>query len=195
MPPSDSQRISKGTLAALCLGGSLVALGFLLVFAFPFLMRDEAALSRFAGARWWILLHVSSGSIALVLATVLLWRLAFERDQAGALLLRAAYCGSVTVSWGPGLYLAVMLDGEVWYAAGITGLAVAWGATTGLGAWTLIRGRTMHHNRWLLRSCVVTFAFVFFAGWLYSCLDSSLAQWPTDCGSPAGVLDITALPD
>lgn len=121
-------------------------------------------LGRFVGRRWWILLHVSSGSIALVLATVLLWRISLERDQAVASLLRAAYFSGVAVSCVPGMYLAIMLEGEVGYAAGLTGLAVAWAVTTGLSGWTMIRGRAMQHNRWLLRSCTVTFAFVFFRG-------------------------------
>ncbi len=48
------------------------------------------------------------------------------------------------------------------FGHGLTGLGIAWIATTGLGCIAISRGVIHQHREWMIRSYVVTFAFVMF---------------------------------
>jgi hypothetical protein len=48
------------------------------------------------------------------------------------------------------------------FGAGLLGLSLAWTVTTGLAFASIRRSLIEQHKEWMLRSCVVTFAFVTF---------------------------------
>ncbi len=59
-------------------------------------------------------------------------------------------------------YLALHTPFRFVFGMGLTGLAVAWVVTTGLGLVAVRRGQIAQHQEWMIRSYVVTFAFVTF---------------------------------
>jgi hypothetical protein len=69
---------------------------------------------------------------------------------------------SVALSSVAAFYLACHTDFGWVFGMGLAGLAGAWIVTTGL-AFVAIRRHLIHqHQEWMIRSCVVTFAFVTF---------------------------------
>ncbi|MFX9101200.1 DUF2306 domain-containing protein, partial [Acinetobacter baumannii] len=61
------------------------------------------------------------------------------------------------------IYLAVTIDPQYFaYSAGLLGLAGAWLVTTSMALWSIHRRAIEQHREWMLRSYVVTFAFVDF---------------------------------
>ena len=71
-----------------------------------------------------------------------------------------------------GFYLAFTLPGNRFaYQSGLFFLCVAWALTTGMALWSIRNRRFEQHRDWMLRSYVVTFAFVtfrLFADWMSS---------------------------
>ena len=54
-------------------------------------------------------------------------------------------------------------NGVSWgFAVGLFGLAVAWVTTTGMAYASIIRRKFLMHKEWMIRSYIVTFAFVTF---------------------------------
>jgi hypothetical protein len=100
--------------------------------------------------------------VALLLGPIQLW-LGFSR-QAVTLhrILGVGYVLSVAVSCTAAFYLAWKTDFGWVFGLGFASLAVAWIATTGLAVAAILRRLIQQHREWMIRSCVVTFAFVLF---------------------------------
>jgi len=74
-----------------------------------------------------------------------------------------AYMIAVGASSIGAFYLATHPAGGYWvFGAGLAGLAVAWVTTTGLAFVAIKRSLITDHKEWMIRSYVVTFAFVVF---------------------------------
>jgi hypothetical protein len=72
------------------------------------------------------------------------------------------YLVGVAVGAAGAYYLALTTPSGWLYASGLFGLAVAWTVTTGM-AYLAIRARAIEqHREWMIRSFVVTLAFVVF---------------------------------
>ena len=76
--------------------------------------------------------------------------------------LGVAYVASVGVGSIAAFYLAARTDLGWMFGAGITGLGVAWVVTTTMAIAAVRRGLIEQHQDWMIRSYVVTFAFVTF---------------------------------
>lgn len=132
--------------------------------ALPYLAGDEAHLIAYASRRAAILVHIGFGTIALFAGPVQLWlglsgrRVGVHR-RLGQVYVVAVLCGALAA-----FYLSTHTDGGWVFGSGLFGLAVAWLITTGL-AWVAVRRRNIEqHREWMIRSYVVTFAFVTFRG-------------------------------
>jgi hypothetical protein len=74
-----------------------------------------------------------------------------------------AYMIAVGASSIGAFYLATHPSGGYWvFGAGLAGLATAWVTTTGLAFLAIKRSLITDHKEWMIRSYVVTFAFVLF---------------------------------
>lgn len=141
---------------------AVLALGFVVAFVVPYLTLTPARYQVFWPRRWWLLTHLTFGTVALLIAPVQYWlgvtrrRLPLHR-QLGRL-----YLGAIAISSAAALGLAVMNDVSWVYGVGLVGLNVAWLTTTGLAWLTAVRRRFDQHREWMTRSVVVTFAFVWF---------------------------------
>jgi hypothetical protein len=72
------------------------------------------------------------------------------------------YLSAILVSALGGIGLAVTTRGPVPYAAGLFALSLAWLLTSSLAFYAIKRRNFVQHKEWMIRSYVVTFAFVTF---------------------------------
>ena len=166
--PAPVQRAAISTArapwgrAVVLSGATVVAISFLFMFALPYLAPDERRSALYASRRPWLLLHIVSGTITLLVGPVQLWlglglrRIGLHRR------LGLTYVGGVVVGATTAFYLALHTPLGFVFGTGLTGLAVAWIVTTGLGLVAVRRGQIAQHQEWMIRSYVVTFAFVTF---------------------------------
>jgi hypothetical protein len=110
----------------------------------------------------WLLAHIWAGAVALLTGPVQLWLGLGERAMHVHRRLGFAYVGCVSVGAVAAFYLAAHTRLGWVFGAGLTGLGVAWLVTTMLALAAVIRGRIEQHREWMIRSYIVTFAFVTF---------------------------------
>jgi hypothetical protein len=165
VPASGGQRI--GTRAALVRRITWVsAIVTAVVFVIPEVSRlsifTEASYRIFWPNRYWVLVHFLGGSIALFCGL----------PQFSARL-RGRY--PAVHRWTGRLYLTGVIIGvaSAWYMSFYSAfgwtmgvatfvLGVAWVATTAMAYVAVRRHQFQAHREWMIRSYVVTFAFVFF---------------------------------
>ena len=112
--------------------------------------------------RWWLLVHIATGIVALLAGPVQLWLGLTDRRPCLHRRLGMMYVGAVAVSAAAGYYLAFRTSFGWVFGAGLAGLATAWILTTGLALAAIRRGRVEQHKEWMIRSYVMTTAFVTF---------------------------------
>ena len=141
---------------------ALLAIGFVVEEVFPYFRLDPEALARYWPRRWWLLAHVTAGTVALLTGPVQLWLGSSRRAMRVHRRLGVAYVASVGAGSIAAFYLAAHTDLGWMFGAGITGLGVAWVVTTTMAIAAVRRGLIEQHQDWMIRSYVVTFAFVTF---------------------------------
>jgi hypothetical protein len=153
-----------GRGAAAILGFAVVgALVFIGVAALPYLLRmDESQFRQYWPMRGWLLTHITMGMVAILTGPVQLWLGLSDRSPAVHRNLGLVYMGAVTIGAVAGYYLAFNTSGGVVFGSGLAGLATAWLTTTGLAFLAIKRHLYEQHKEWMIRSYVVTFAFVIF---------------------------------
>jgi hypothetical protein len=151
----------RGLLAALLLVGG-IALVFVATAALPYLDVTEAQFKGYWPRRGWLLLHIGAGMFALLSGPVQLWLGLTARRVWLHRRLGMTYALCVAVSSGAAYYLAFNTDYGWVFGAGLAGLATAWIVTTGLAFVAIRRHLYEQHKEWMIRSYVVTTAFVTF---------------------------------
>ena len=149
------------------LGAALAAaVVFWVVAALPYFSLDPARFGTLEQMYWprryGLLPHIAGGTLALLIGPVQIWLGETRSKLKWHRVLGTLYLLGVTVGALGAYYLALTTPGPFTFAAGLFGLAVAWTVTTGM-AYRAIRARAIdQHREWMLRSYVVTLAFVIF---------------------------------
>lgn len=158
---------------------TVAVLGVLAVTAAWFISRKLTYLTDFSPEtytdyfwprRWGLLPHIAGGMVATVAGLVQLW-LGFT-GRTGALHrgLGRVYASGIAVGSVGAFYVALTIPpGAIAYQSGLFMLGVAWVSTTGMALVAVRRRQFAQHRDWMVRSYVVTFAFItyrLFAGWL-----------------------------
>ena len=160
-PPITTQtRAGWGTAVLLGLA-MFLGLGFVAGFALPYFAGGEE-LARYPDRQGWLIMHIGGGMIALLVGPGQLWLGYKNRRIEVHRKLGLVYMGAIAVSVTAAFYLATHTSLGWVFGAGLGGLAVAWIITTGLAFVAVRRGLLQQHQEWMIRSYVVTFAFVFF---------------------------------
>ena len=166
-PPSALRRWPK----ALALGVIvLVAVAFVARYVFHYYLNysEKAFTDPLRGAanywrmRGWLLLHITSGMFALLLVP---WQFSRRLRQrylqlhriSGRVYLFAVLCGCVAafrLAFGTTF-------GKAW-GFGLLCLALAWFTTSAMAYYAIRKRQITIHREWMVRSYVVTFAFVTF---------------------------------
>lgn len=111
----------------------------------------------------WLLPHVVGGLLAVILGPLQFWpairqkHLGFHR-VAGRLYVVMIVAAAVAAF---GLAFTIP-PGDEAYASGLAGLSTAWLVTTGMAFVAIRRRNLVQHKQWMVRSYVVTGAFVTF---------------------------------
>ncbi len=146
-----------------------VLLGMALFFYFNFAIQyfdysEEAYGPYFWGKRVALPFHIAGGSLALFMGLPQFWmglrnRYMHVHRWTGRLYLLGVLVGSI----GAFLMATMPNNGISWgFAVGLFGLAVAWVTTTGMAYISIIRRKYLMHKEWMIRSYIVTFAFITF---------------------------------
>ena len=145
---------------------ALTALGFFVTVALPYLLLDPAVLARYEPRKAWLLVHVAAGGVALLAGPVQLWLGIGRRAPQLHRRLGLTYVTAIAIGSIAAFYLAATTTLGWGFGTGITGLGIAWILTTTLAIAAIRRGLIEQHREWMIRSYVVTFAFVTFrAAW------------------------------
>jgi len=117
--------------------------------------------------------HIAGGLVALLAGLVQIWLGLSGRTGRLHRMLGKAYVGAIIVASAGGFYLATTIPAKyVAYATGLFLLCVAWVVTTSMAVVAIRRRALDQHREWMLRSYVLTFAFVTFR-----LLDRLLVNW------------------
>ena len=155
-------RAGRGAAAILSLA-AMGALVFIGVAAIPYFLRmDEVQFRQYWPMRGWLLTHITMGMVAILTGPVQLWLGLSDRFPALHKNLGFVYMAAVTLGAIAGYYLAFNTSGGVVFGSGLAGLATAWLTTTGMAFLAIKRHLYEQHKEWMIRSYVVTFAFVIF---------------------------------
>jgi hypothetical protein len=152
----------RGVAAILSLA-AMGALVFIGVAAIPYFLRmDEVQFRQYWPMRGWLLTHITMGMVAILTGPVQLWLGISDRYPALHKNLGFVYMAAVTLGAVAGYYLAFNTSGGVVFGSGLAALATAWLTTTGMAFLAIKRHLYEQHKEWMIRSYVVTFAFVIF---------------------------------
>ena len=161
VPPQLRPVAHRGSLVFIVLA-ALVATGFFVDVAVPYLTLDPTVLARYSSRRVWLLTHVAAGAVALLTGPVQLWLGVSQRAMWVHRRLGLAYVTSVAIGSVAAFYLAAHTTLGWVFGAGLTSLGIVWLVTTTMAVAAVSRGFIEQHREWMIRSYVVTFAFVTF---------------------------------
>ena len=157
---------SRWPLLGLLAAALAAAVLFWVVAALPYLSLNPARFGApeqmYWPRRYGLLPHIAGGTLALLIGPVQIWLGETRSKLKWHRLLGSLYLIGVAVGALGAYYLALTTPGPFPFATGLLGLAVAWTVTTGM-AYRAIRARAFEqHREWMIRSYVVTLAFVIF---------------------------------
>lgn len=140
----------------------LASVAFIVIAAIPYFLGDEAKLGRYVGRQGWLFAHISGGMVALLLGPFQLWLGANSPRNPWHRKLGMVYLGVIAISCVAAYYLAFHTDVSFTFGFGLAGLATAWVITCATAMLAVKRRQFVRHQEWMIRSYVVTFAFVSF---------------------------------
>jgi len=147
----------------LLLIASVTALAFWAFVAAPYFRFDPSTLGQlYWPRRYPLLIHIVGGTVALLVGPVQLWLGETRRKVRWHRRLGWMYLGGVLISCGAAYYLAWTSPLGWVFATGLFGLALTWTITTAMAYIAIARRIIDQHREWMIRSYVVTLAFVFF---------------------------------
>src|SRR5437870_8788227 len=147
----------------LVLGGpTIIGLWFFYSFALSYLATDPGRFGIFWPRHQWLYAHVLAGAVALFVGPAQLWLGLNRRTAILHRVLGLGYAIGVGVSATAAFYLAFHTDFGWVFGMGFAAMAAAWIVSTTLATIAICRGMTEQHREWMIRSYVVTFAFVIF---------------------------------
>lgn len=162
--PASKSRWPKVLALAIVL---LIAIAFVLMYVFHYYLNyNEAAFTSSAPNYWrmrgWLLLHITSGMVALLTGP---WQFSRRLRQryvqlhriSGRVYVIAVMCGCIAA-----FRLAIGTTFGWAWGFGLASLALAWFTTTGMAYYAIRQKQIQIHREWMVRSYVVTFAFVTF---------------------------------
>ena len=153
---------SRRVLAVLLSLTALAAVWFVAGAAVPYFLSSSYGPPEYAPRRGWLLLHIVGGIIALLTGPVQLWLGLSDRGMEWHRRMGIGYMTGVAIGSLGAFYLSTHTDFGWVFGAGLFALATAWVTTTTLAYLAIKRSLIDQHKEWMIRSYVVTFAFVTF---------------------------------
>lgn len=110
----------------------------------------------------YLLPHILGGLAAIVIGPFQFWSRIRNGYPRVHRISGRVYLSAILVGGLAGLAMALTSDRGVSYASGLFGLGIAWLSTSGMALAAIRRRNFLQHKQWMIRSYVVTFAFVSF---------------------------------
>jgi len=128
-----------------------------------YLIWSEASYGPYFWPRATILLpHLLGGLVAIVIGPMQFWPRIRNNHPKVHRISGRIYLGAVLVGATGGMGLALTSGINASYAGGLFALAIAWLLTSAMALASIRRRNFVQHKQWMIRSYVVTFAFVTF---------------------------------
>ena len=141
---------------------TLAAFVFFVLAAVPYLLSSGYNANQYAGRRGPLLVHIAFGTVALFTGPIQLWLGIADRRMQLHRQLGMVYIAAVAGGAAAAYVIALSPSAGWVFGAGLMGLATAWLLTTLMAFLAIKRSLMEQHKEWMIRSYVVTFAFVFF---------------------------------
>ena len=110
----------------------------------------------------YLLPHILGGLVAIVIGPFQFWSRIRNRFPKFHRISGRVYLIAILVGAVAGIAMALTSARGTAYASGLFGLGIAWLATSGMALAAIRRRHFIQHKQWMIRSYVVTFAFVSF---------------------------------
>ena len=141
----------------------LLVVAFIGKYVFHYYLNyDPRGFDVFWPKRGALLAHMSTGMVALVIGPLQFWSGLKAKLPGLHRWLGRTYLVAVAAGSAAGLYLALTTSGGWAYGSGLAMLALAWASCGAVAYVAIRRGAVVLHRRWMVRSYVVTFAFVIY---------------------------------
>jgi uncharacterized membrane protein len=139
----------------------LVACWFVVRYVFYYYLHYNAAgFAEFWTRRGGLLVHITSGMVALLIGPLQFSRRVRQKYLGFHRMLGRVYLIAVACGASAALYLAITtIEGRPW-AFGLIGLILAWVTTSAMAYYAIRQRQVQVHQEWMVRSYIVTFAFV-----------------------------------
>jgi hypothetical protein len=128
----------------------------------PYGHFDAAHYFYFWPARWWLVGHLGGGSLALLLGPFQFSGWLRRRYVRVHRWMGRLYLGGVLVGCVSALYMGLRVAQSKAFGVALLYLALPWFVTSGMAYVSALRRQFAAHREWMIRSYVVTFAFVLF---------------------------------
>jgi len=141
----------------------LVAAGFVLKYVFHYYLNyNPAGFQVWWPKRAWLLMHITGGMTALLIGPFQFSQRLRQRHLKLHRFMGRTYLIAIACAASAAYYLAATTAfGQAWGLA-LAGLATAWVTTSGMAFYAIKLRQIQVHREWMVRSYIVTFAFVTF---------------------------------
>jgi hypothetical protein len=157
----SSQPSLRGPAVLLSLA-ALIALAFFAIAAVPYVLSPGYNASLYGTRRPELLAHIGFGTLALFAGPINIWLGLSDRQMGLHRNLGFVYILGVLGGSAAAFAMLRQPAAGLVFGAGLGGLAIAWLATTGMAFLAIKKQLIEQHKEWMVRSYVVTFAFVVF---------------------------------
>ena len=140
----------------------VAAIVFVGIAAIPYYLSPSYGPPEYVPRKGWLLLHITGGIVAILTGPVQLWLGLKDRGMTWHRRMGLAYMAAVGVGAVGGYYMAFNTDFGWLFGASLACLATAWVTTTAMAFLAIRKSLVEQHKEWMIRSYVVTFAFVLF---------------------------------
>ena len=147
---------------------------FLVIFAGKFVLNvlpyfglEKEVFQRYWDFKWWLMGHIVGGLLALLTGPFQFSETLRKRYPTVHRWIGRAYLAGILIGTISSTHLAWTSALAIhWtWAVSLQVLALAWICTAGMAYLSIMQGRILMHKEWMIKSYVVTFAFVTFR-WL-----------------------------
>jgi len=122
---------------------------------------DAAHYHNLWRAKWWLVAHLGGGSLALLLGPFQFSGWIRRKYVKAHQWMGRLYLGGVLVGSIASVYIGLEVAPKA-FGTALLYLALPWVVTTGMAYVSVMRRQFAAHREWMIRSYVVTFAFVVF---------------------------------
>jgi hypothetical protein len=145
-----------------CAALAVLALHFYVPAVRNYSHLDLAHYGNLWKAHWWLVAHLGGGSLALLLGPFQFSGWIRGRYVNAHRWMGRLYLTGVAVASVAAVYIGLWVTPDRAFGISLLFLDLAWVVTTGMAYAAVLRRQFAAHREWMIRSYVVTFAFVLF---------------------------------